>query len=50
MVFEAESHNGSQWEAIVSVSSKLGMTFETVRRKVRLVEVDEDRRGRVTSE
>ena len=44
MVFEAEAHCGSQWEAIVSVAEKLGPTAETVRRWVRRVEVDEGRR------
>jgi transposase len=50
MVFEAEGHSSSQWEAIVSVSGKLGMTSETLRRWVRRVEVDEGRRGGVTSD
>jgi len=50
MVFEAEGHSGSQWEAIVSVSGKLGMTSETLRRWVRRVEVDEGRRSGVTSD
>ncbi len=50
MVFEAEGHSGSQWAAIVSVSNKLGMTSETLRRWVRRVEVDEGRRGGVTSD
>lgn len=50
MVFEAEGHSGSQWAAIVSVSAKLGMTSETLRRWVRRVEVDEGRRSGVTSD
>jgi transposase len=50
MVFEAEGHSGSQWAAIVSVSGKLGMTSETLRRWVRRVEVDEGRRSGVTSD
>lgn len=50
MVFEAEGHSRSQWEAIVSVSTKLGMTSETLRRWVRRVEVDEGRRSGVTSD
>ena len=32
MVFEAEQHSDSQWEAICSVAEKLGPTPETVRR------------------
>jgi transposase len=45
LVFEAERHGGSQWEAICSVAEKLGPTPETVRRWVRRVEVDEGRRA-----
>lgn len=44
LVFEAEAHCGSQWEAISSVAEKLGPTPETIRRWVRRVEVDEGRR------
>lgn len=44
MVFEAEGHCGSQWEAICSIAEKLGPTPETVRRWVRQVEIDEGRR------
>ncbi len=44
MVFEAERHSGSEWEAICSVAERLGPTPETVRRWVRRVEVDEGRR------
>jgi len=40
MVFEAERHTGSQWEAICSVADKLGPTPETVRKWVRRVEID----------
>ncbi len=41
MVFEAEAHCRSQWEAISSVAEKLGPTPETVRKWVRRVEIDE---------
>ena len=44
MVFEAEQHCGSQWEAISSVAEKLGPTPETVRKWVRRVEIDEGHR------
>jgi transposase len=44
MVFEAEQHCDSQWEAIRSVAEKLGPTSETVRKWVRRVEIDEGRR------
>jgi len=48
MVFEAEQHCDSQWEAICSVAEKLGPTSETVRRWVRRVEIDEGRRPGLT--
>ncbi len=41
MVFEAEQHTGSRWEAICSVAEKLGPTAETVRKWVHRVEIDE---------
>ena len=50
MVFEAERHSGSQWEAICSVAEKLGPTAETVRKWVRRVEVDEGHRPGLTSD
>ena len=50
MVFEAERHGRSQWEAIVSVADKLGPTSETVRRWVRRVEIDEGRRPGLTTD
>ena len=50
MVFEAERHGRSQWEAIVSVADKLGPTPETVRRWVRRVEIDEGRRSGLTTD
>ena len=49
MVFEAERHGRSQWEAIVSVADKLGPTPETVRRWVRRVEIDEGRKPGLTT-
>ena len=50
MVFEAERHVRSQWEAIVSVADKLGPTPETVRRWVRRVEIDEGRKPGLTTD
>ena len=50
MVFEAEQHSGSQWEAIRSVAEKLGPTPETVRKWVRRVEVDEGHRPGLTTD
>ena len=50
MVFEAERHVRSQWEAICSVADKLGPTPETVRRWVRRVEIDEGRRPGIATD
>ena len=50
MVFEAERHTGSQWEAICSVADKLGPTPETVRKWVRRVEIDEGQRPGLTTD
>jgi transposase len=50
LVFEAERHCDSQWEAIVSVAEKLGPTAETVRKWVRRVEIDEGRKPGLTTE
>jgi transposase len=50
IVFEAEQHCGSQWEAIRSVAEKLGPTPETVRKWVRRVEIDEGRRAGLTTD
>ena len=50
MVFEAQQHCGSQWEAISSVAEKLGPTPETVRKWVRRMEVDSGRRSGLTSD
>ena len=50
MVFEAQRHCGSQWEAISSVAEKLGPTPETVRLWVRRMEVDSGRRRGLTSD
>ena len=50
MVFEAEQHCDSQWEAICSVAEKLGPTAETVRKWVRRVEIDEGHRPGLTTD
>jgi len=51
MVFEHEPEYPSQWATIRSVSSKFGMSAETLRSWVRQVERDQGRRpGLTTSE
>ena len=45
MVFGQESERDSQWAVICSISAKLGMTSETLRRWVRQAEIDEGRRA-----
>ena len=50
MVFEAEGHCASRWEAISSVADKLGPTPETVRKWVRRTEIDTGRRPGLTTD
>ena len=50
MVFEAQRHCGSQWEAIASAAHKLGSSPETVRTWVRRTEVDSGGRPGLTSD
>ncbi len=50
MVFEQQPEHPSQWAAIRSVSTKFGMTAETLRSWVRRVEVDGGRRPGITTE
>ena len=51
MVFEHQDEYDSQWAAITSVATKLGMTPETLRKWVRRAEIDEGQRpGLTTSE
>jgi transposase len=49
LVFEHEREYTSQWAAICSISSKLGMTAETLRKWVRRAETDEGLRGGLTT-
>jgi len=49
LVFEHEREHPSQWAAICSIASKLGMTSETLRKWVRRAETDEGLRGGLTS-
>jgi transposase-like protein len=50
MVFSREVDDESQWAAICSISEKLGMTSETLRRWVRQAETDEGRRAGLTTD
>jgi transposase len=50
MVFEHQREYSSQWQAVVSIASKIGCTAETLRRWVRRAEVDSGRRAGVTSD
>jgi transposase-like protein len=50
MVFEHQREYPSQWQAIVSIASKIGCTAETLRNWVRRAEVDTGRRAGVTND
>ena len=50
MVQEHRGEHGSEWAAIVSIATKLGMTPETLRSWLRRDEVNAGRRAGVTSE
>ena len=50
MVFEHQGEYPSQWQAVVSIATKIGCTPETLRKWVRRAEVDSGRRAGVTSE
>ena len=50
MVFEQQREYPSQWQAVVSIATKIGCTAETLRKWVRRSEVDSGRRAGVTSD
>jgi transposase len=50
LVGEARAEHDSEWAAITSVATKLGMTAETVRKWVRRSQVDSGSRSGTTSE
>lgn len=50
MVFEHQDEYPSQWKAIESISTKLGVNHETLRKWVRAAEVDGGIRPGVTTE
>ncbi len=49
LVLEQQNEHGSQWGAITSIAGKIGCTPESLRRWLRLAEVDQGKRGGVTS-
>ena len=49
LVLESQSDYGSQWEAIVSVAGKVGVSGESLRRWVRQAEVDAGHRAGMSS-
>jgi transposase len=49
LVLETQSDYGSQWEAIVSVAQKVGVSAESLRRWVRQAEIDAGARAGTTS-
>jgi len=49
MVFEHQHEHGSQWATIQSIAAKLGCTAETLRRWVRQSEVDQGKRGGIST-
>jgi len=50
MVFEHQREYPSQWQAVVSIASKIGCTAETLRKWVRRAEVDSGRRAGLTND
>jgi transposase len=50
MVVEHRDDYGSEWEALCSIASKLGMGEETLRRWVRRAEVDSGLREGITTD
>ena len=50
MVFDHQREYPSQWQAVVSIASKIGCTAETLRKWVRRAEIDTGRREGVSSD
>jgi transposase len=50
MVFEHGAEYGSQWGAMASIAGKIGCTTETLRKWVRQSEVDQGKRGGLSTE
>ena len=50
MVFEHQDEHPSQWAAITSIATKVGVSSETLRKWVRRAEVDKGSRPGLTTE
>ena len=50
LVFDNQREYPSQWQAVVSIATKIGCTAETLRKWVRRAEIDTGRREGVTSD
>ena len=50
MVFDHQKESPSQWQAVVSIATKIGCTAETLRKWIRRAEIDTERREGVTSD
>ena len=50
MVFDHQREYPSQWQAVVSIATKIGCTAETLRKWVRRAEIDTGRREGVSSD
>ena len=49
LVFEHQHEHDSQWSTIQSISAKIGCTAETLRRWVRQAEIDQGKRGGIST-
>ena len=50
MVFDHQAEYASEWEAMRSISAKIGCSAETLRSWVRQAEIDSGRRGGLTTD
>ncbi len=48
-MLEQQNEHGSQWGAITSIAGKIGCTPESLRRWLRIAEIDQGKRDGVTS-
>jgi transposase len=50
LVAEAKPEHGTEWAAITSVASTLGLSGETLRKWIRQAEIDDGRRAGATTD